>query len=277
MIIPKLTSSKEVVEKFYNSTGTSTEIIDDEVKLNIVELFDLIEYPLMYLPKIIGYKQDPRYDFTNYKVPLPCDFFKLYPSGISVDGNPVRWRSNSFHYLMDGDCCSIDNLNRTGLELFTDQFGNEFSPSEGSTTADNSFRDVTFDINNDEITFNIKSGKVCMAYWAYPVDNQGFLMIPDDSKFKRACTDYLIWKNDYILWRQQLISDKVYQESRNNKDWAISSVSSHFKLPDIEQLEGMKSSLIRLIPRINSYAHQFRDLGILESRTTGSYSTGNRR
>ena len=266
MIIPKLVSSKVCVEQMYSVTGIQEELIEDDIRLWVLQIVDLIQYPLQYIPKVHGSKMDPDYAFTNYKVPLPCDFYKLIPSGISVNGNPVRWRTNSFHYLMSGDCCNLENLN-SGMDIFTDQFGNEFSPQASSNEkVPNVFQDITFDITDNQIVFNIKEGTVCLAYLAYPFDNDGFLMIPDTAKYVRAVTNYLIWRYDYIKWRQGYISDKVYKVSEEEKDWAISSCSAELKQPDVEQMDALKNTLIRLIPRFNDYNHHFGTQGIMESR-----------
>ncbi len=189
------------------------------------------------------------------------------PGGIAVNGNPVRWRQNSFHYLADGECCNLEDINNTALDIFIDQFGNEFSPQASvSPNLAPLFQDVTFDITNNELVFNIKEGKVCMAYWSYPIDREGYMLIPDTAKFKRAVSDYLMWKTDYILWRQGTINNAVYQESKEMKQWSIAAAASELKLPDVEQLESMKHSVVRLLPKWNSYNHFFKDLGVQESR-----------
>jgi len=267
MIVTKLVSAKEAVEKFYTDTRSQNFLTEDEVKLWTAEIFDLIKFPLQYIPKVIGHKQDPAYDFKDYKVPLPCDFVAFIPGGISVNGNPVRWRSNSFHYLMDGDCCDTQNLNSTVLDIFTDQFGNEFSPQ--TTLNPNTpaiLQDVTFDVYGEEIQFNLKEGLACIAYYAYPLDNEGYVMIPDTAKFKRAVTDYLTWKHDYIQWRQGALPDAVYKESKENKLWSIASAASEIKIPDDWQMDSIKDSLVRLIPRFNSRTHFYKDLGVQEQR-----------
>lgn len=267
MIVTRLVSSKECVEMFYKNTGIQTQINSDEAKHWMVEIFDLIKYPLQYIPKVTGHKQNPDYNFTNYKVPLPCDFVSFIPGGISVNGNPVRFRSSSFHNLMDGDCCDIKNFGSANLDVFRDNFGNEFSPQASlDPNSPMIFQDVTFDVYNEEIQFNIKEGKVCLAYYSYPIDNEGYIMIPDNAKFKRALVDYLIWKNDYILWRQGAISDAVYKESKANKEYSVGSAAAELKLPDDYQLDSMKDTLIRLIPKFNSKNHFYKDLGVQEQR-----------
>jgi hypothetical protein len=266
MIVPKLVSSKVCVESFYSKTGIQSELSDDDIRLWTSELVELINYPLQYLPKIIGSKVDSRYNFTNYTVPLPCDFYKLIPSGILVDGYPVRWRTNSFHYLMDGDCCNLDDINSTIHEEFNDQFGNTFSPQNGTMAGNLIERDVTFDITDNRIVFNIAKGDVCMAYWSIPVDNEGYVMIPDTAKYRRAVTDYLIWCNDYILFRQGVIGKDLYQIAENNKMFSIGSAANELKMPDVEQMESMKNSIIRLLPAINQYNSNFRMSGLQEKR-----------
>jgi hypothetical protein len=266
MIIPKLVSSREAVEQFYSNTGTQSELNDDDIRLWTAELCDLLKLPLSYIPKVIGHKQNSAYDFTNFTVPLPCDFQSLIPGGIAVNGNPVRWRQNSFHYLMGGDCCDLANLN-TSMDIFVDQFGNEFSPQASvNPNLAPLYQDITFDITDNRIVFNVREGKVCMAYWAIPIDPDGYVMIPDTAKFKRAVADYLTWKNDYILWRQGTLPKDVYIESRNNKEFSIAAAASEIKVPDVEQQESMKNSIVRLLPKVNSYNHFFKDLGTQEQR-----------
>lgn len=262
MISPKLISSKVCVEYFYSHTGTANELMEDDIRLWTSELQEIIGNPLQFIPKVIGVNANAAYDFKNYSVPLPCDFYKLMPSGLSVDGYPVLWRQNAFHYLMDGDCCDLDNLNSTMLTEFQDQFGNTFAPEiPGEAGTSNFNRDVRFDITDGRIVFNVKQGKCCMAYWSLPIDNEGYIMIPDTAKYKRAVTDYLIWNNDYILWRQGVLSDKVYQVSNENKVFSIAAASMELKVPDENQTQVIQNSMVRLIPLINSYNTFFQSLG----------------
>ena len=36
---------------------------------------------------------------------------------------------------------------------------------------------VTFDVYGEDIQFNIKEGKACLAYYAYPIDNEGYVKV----------------------------------------------------------------------------------------------------
>ncbi len=268
MTIDKYTSIKPIVSRVYGDTGYQFEIPHEDLILWTVEAMELIGYPLTYIPKVYGYKQDSDYEFTSYRVPLPCDFHKL--QAIVVDGYPAYYRSNTMHHLLDGKCCGYEGLDSSIEDLFFNNFdaNKPFSPQappvSGVQTSNSGI--TTFDINDSYITFNIPKGNACIAYWAFPVDEEGFPMIPDDAKYKRAIQDYLIHKVDYRLWRQDLISDKVYKQSEANWLWSIASVGGHLKMPSLDQMELLKNSLTRLIPRFHSYQNFFKDQAINKDR-----------
>lgn len=264
MLITSYTSIKPIVERVYADTGFQFEIPHDDLILWTVEAMELIGYPLTYMPKIYGYLNDSDYDFSNYRIPLPCDFHKL--QAIAVDGYPAYYRSDSFHHLLDGKCCGLESIDSSIIEEFTTVAGT-FSPqAEPIQTGARSGNIVTFDINNSYVTFNVESGRACMAYWAFPIDEDGFPVIPDDAKYKRAIQNYLIHKVDYRLWRQGFIPEQIYRESENQWLWAVGSASNHVKMPSYEQMETIKNALITLVPKFHSYGTFFKDLAISKNR-----------
>ncbi len=262
MQVTKLISSKSAIERYLVNIGNTPEINEDDIRMWLAEVYELAGVPSMAISKIIGHKQDSAYEFTNYQVPLPCDFYKLKPGGIAVNGQQVRYSQNSFHYLMDGECCNLDSINAP-IDTFSDSFGNEFSPSEGVSVI-NPGQDITFNIEDGKITFNIKEGTACIAYWSYPVDDEGFPMIPDTAKFKRACADYIRYKSDYILWRQGLIADKIFQYSEGEKQWSLNSAKNELLMPDDYQLSSLQRSIIRLMPIQESIGSFYKNLGVQE-------------
>jgi hypothetical protein len=271
MTIDKYTSIKPVLERVYADTGFQFEIPHDDLILWTAECMELIGYPLQYVPKIVGYKNDSSYDFTNYRIELPCDFHKL--QAIAVNGYPAYYASNTMHYLLDGACCGLNALTASQEDQFIIQatgentpeviYSPQASPISGPTQVDTA---TTFSINDNYITFNRETGKACIAYWAFPIDEDGFPIIPDDAKYRRAVQDYLIYKIDYRLWRQQAIPKDVFEKSETNWLWSIGSVSAHLKMPSLEQMEVIKSSLIRLIPKFHSYQNFFSDLATNPNR-----------
>lgn len=262
MQIAKYTSLKSVVSRVYADTQFNYEIPHEDLILWTIEVMDLLGSPMTYVPKIMGYKLDDAYDFSDFRIPIPCDFHSL--AAIAVNGVPAVAASDSFHNLMDGKCCGYDAVPTEVQDLFYSNFTDVvYSPQAGSMNFQASVGAlplITFSMNDSWITFNVESGKACMAYWAFPVDDDGFPLIPDDTKYKRAVTNYLIHKVDYILWRRGIISDKVFQKSELESNWSIGSASNHLKVPDVHQMELIKRSLVRLVPKFDSYNTFFADL-----------------
>jgi len=259
MTIDKYVSSKSIIEAVYRDTGISYELPYSDCINWIYTVMEFIGSPAQYIPKIRGIAGDSGYDFENYKIKLPCDFHRL--SMISVDGVPVRSKTSEFHHLMDGVCCGLSTPGSSSFDVFTDAFGNVFNSNLGVTDNWRFHTGVTFDINNDFITFNVKSGRACLAYMAFPVDDEGFPMIPDNAKYVEAVTRYLIMKLDYIGWRTNQVSKDVYMDAKQEYEWYVGSITNELKIPDLNQMESLKNALVRLKPNHQEYSSFFSSLG----------------
>jgi hypothetical protein len=257
MIISSYTSSKEVINNFFRNTGYEEHVNYGDLAYWIYECMELIQYPLQYIPKVMGAYGDESYDLENYRVKLPQDFHKLM--AVSVEGVLALPSTNLFHQMLDGSCCGT-SLGSLPAETFYDNFGNTYSPQALPISSRTTNETPTFTMNNSYITFSVKEGKVCMAYWAFPLDKEGFPLIPDDVKYKRACSSYIQWKIDTILWRKDLLNNNVYLESKNQYEWDIASCLSHLKMPDTMQMENMKRQLTKMIVRTEDFQTAFNSL-----------------
>ncbi len=258
MFVSKYVSSQEIINKVYRDTGTQVVLNQDDLIEWIFEALQLMGTTLTLIPRHTGPLENPDYEFENYRVQLPCDFHKLVQ--VSVNGYPCTPASNSFHHLLDAGCCGT-SLSDSVLDAFTDNFGNTFTSSIGPVVGYSSYNPViTFDINENYITFNAKTGKCCLAYWAIPVDKNGLPLVPDETKVKEAITRYLIMKLDFIGWRTNQVPKDVYLESKQQYEWYIGSASNHLKMPDIAQMEGLKNMMIKLKPNHQEYSNFFKNL-----------------
>jgi len=259
MQIAKYTSTKEIINGFFRNTGYNEHVNIGDMAYWVYEAMELVGFPLQYIPKVIGHKSDSSYQLETYKVELPCDFHKLM--AISVDGVMAVPASSLFHHLMDSDCCG-DFTDSNPPELFYDNFGNVFSPQALPLNIFLATNPPSFTINSNYITFNVKEGKVCMAYWAFPLDDEGFPLVPDDLKYKRAVSSYLQYKVDYIMWRQDLLTDKVYMKSEQDWLWNVASASSHLKTPDLNQMEAMRRQFTKMIVRNQDFRTGFANISL---------------
>lgn len=122
----------------------------------------------------------------------------------------------------------------------------------------------TYIFKGDYIITNFKEGRVDMQYWAYPLDSEGYPLIPDEEYMIEAVKWYLIYKLDYKKWRQDLISEKVFRDSEQQYLFYIRAASSQAKIPSIDKMESIKNQMLRLYPKINFHSQGFYYSNVLE-------------
>jgi len=278
MLNGRLLSTKEIVLKTLRDNGYQVQdfTFSDMVEW-IGECMDLIgcAYSLRQTMAFIT--------IENHRGILPCDFHTPIQasafdccSGVQI---PMRTANNTFHPLF------FQNPNSTGIvdpntPLRYDANGNpifdflnydEAISRQLVTNLGTSIRDVTYHLNDNYIFTSFKDGaKVLFSYYAYPLDKEGFPMIPDNIKFREATAAFLRYKIDYKQWRRGKLSSEVFNHSERERDWYIGAATTAGNAPDIDTLESWKNQLGRLIPRFNEHASMFIDLGNQESLTFSS-------
>ena len=257
MQIASLTSSKEVINNFFRNTAYSDLFNLGDGAFWIYEALELIGHPLQYIPKIVGHKGEEEFTLENYRVKLPADFHKM--GMVSLDGVMCTPAQGSFHFMGDGECCGQD-VDSLPADRFYDNFGNIFSPQALPLNNRIVSSPPSYSLNSSYITFNVKEGKVCMAYYAFPLDEEGLPLIPDDVKYKRAVSSYLQLKLDYLLWRQGVLDDKIYMKSEEDWKWNVASASSHLKMPDLNQMESLRRQITKMVVRTEDFQTGFNNI-----------------
>lgn len=126
-----------------------------------------------------------------------------------------------------------------------------------------------YKINNNVIFTDFETGYIVLSYKAYPVDSDGFLMIPDDEKLKAAIKYHLIYKLDYRAWRANPASPglkALLNDSSVNRDFYVAAARNKAHIPTIDKMESMKNRHLRLIPKINEHRNGFSTMNINEKR-----------
>jgi hypothetical protein len=107
---------------------------------------------------------------------------------------------------------------------------------------------------------------VLIAYDAFPIDKDGFPLIPDNIKFKRAVEQYIIMKADYILFRKGDISSELYNDSKIEWCWAVGGAQTAGVMPSLDQLESIKNMMVRVVPKLNQHRFGFKFMNVQEKR-----------
>lgn len=263
--IGKFISAKNIIWNIYKNTGVQDNINQSDIFEWIIDCLSLIGNPNGMLHKVTGHKDNPNLDIISYRAKLPCDFFKIRQ--VAVDGYPALPATNTFHQLMDGNCCGIDELGTTLFDgTFVDNFGNTFKTNLGTKYGSTP---LTYELNNDYITLSVKEGKVCMSYLAHAVDTEGFPMVPDEISYIKAVEWYCISKIDYLRWRNNPDSPglkAIFEHSDTEYMWAVGQALNKAKAVDVDTMEVIKNQLLRLKPEPNHWSSFFNHLGSPELR-----------
>ncbi len=285
----KYISLKAIMEQVYADNGYQFELPWVDCIMWAEEALNLIGHPRQYIKKITGHKENPNLDIKDYRAQLPCDFYQL--EQVAVNGMPAEYSGNTFHHLMDGACCGLEGYstlashiteqNYGSLVKTTDESGSSVYVERDDTlynteggvmsfdltmNAETTYNPVTFDLNNNHITLSVKEGEVCMAYLAIPTDEEGLPLIPEDTSYQLAIKKYLSMKIDYIAWRRGELRSDIFEHSQQEWAWYVGQAGNKAKMPSIDQMEGIKNQVMRLLPKINHHETFFRSLGSPEIR-----------
>lgn len=172
---------------------------------------------------------------------------------------------NSRIIVLEGMFFNVDG--KTGSTLTPLSYGASTFPEAihctGCENAVSNSKD-SYIIDYDYIKTSFTTGKVCLSYMAFPIDEDCFPMIPDDISFKEALFWYVFkklllggWdkptnKIDYSFAEQQW--QKYCGQARNSANY-----------PDIDRMENFMNQWLRLIPERNNHEFFFEELNTREN------------
>lgn len=274
----KYISCQEIIGNIIRDTGFTTEVQWADWVQWCAEAVDFIGAPRAYMPKT------DVIEINNYRGELPCDLHEITQiSGLSMDSMqfPMKYSTDSFHPVYSNKTIPMPQPADIGYipPIGTDANGNPTFNynSNGAFSINNeiyagvgdlvSCNEATYTLNDDYIFTSFPDTfKVFIAYKAFPVDADGYPMIPDNIRFKQAVQAYVRFKVDYILWRRNDIPRDVFQHSEQDWLFYCASAGNVMRVPSIDMMESMKDAALRLIPKINRHKEGFRYLNSGEQR-----------
>lgn len=242
-VINNFVSLKTVIEKVFRTTGYTNELDYADTIEWAGEAMDLIGAKVLYIEKVTnGTCPSPCPNpepiiIENYRGELPCDLHRLIQARENTTKIPMRYSGNNFHMFADQDVPLTPYVNNN---MFT------------------------YKIQGNYIFTSFKTGAVELAYIAFPTDDEGMPMIPNDTKVQLALASYIIERIDYKLWRQNKIAGPVYQSSQKEWCFRVAQCNTHLALPTLDEMESIKNQWCRLIPKVNRHADGFNFLGTSE-------------
>lgn len=121
----------------------------------------------------------------------------------------------------------------------------------------------SYKINNGIIFCDFKEGYIDIAYKSYPIDEDGYLLVPDDEKFRAALKYHLIHKIDYRRWRafpEKPGLKALLNDSEVKAMYYAAAARNKSHIPSVDKMEAIKNSWLRSIARINEHKDGFKSL-----------------
>lgn len=228
----KLVSIKRVIEKVYRDYPF-TDIQWGDIIEWVAEGINLLGVAPSYIDKV-----SKPIVLTNGRGELPCDM--MYIKMVrDFDTQEILVRSfDQFH---------ISNYYRCEDE-------------QAASTEDYCHPLNTYTTNDNFIFTSYDEGSLEIAYKAMPTDEEGLPMIPDDDKYIRAMVTYVAERIVSRLYWQDKMSEGKLRKAEQDRDWAFGSAKDKMLIPDIDQMESFKNSLVRLIPNFSAHSSGFKFL-----------------
>jgi len=133
---------------------------------------------------------------------------------------------------------------------------------EGCVNENTHYED-TYIVDCDYIKTSFASGKICISYMAFPLDEDCYPMVPDDISFSEAMFWYIYKK---ILLSKPDIKNNGLDYGYAEQQWKYycTQARNAANYPDIDRYESFMNQWVRLIPDINRHDKAFEHLNTRE-------------
>lgn len=232
MLNGKYVTLETIVERVHRDLGFTTDINWVDIAEWIGDAIDITNAPMQYKERITDGVDLPFIVIENGRGELPCDLREIIQTR-TCEGIPLRYSTDSFHYSRHADGCR-------------------------DLTCES---DLTYKVNDNYIFTNFSEGNLEMAFLAFPVDERGYPLIPDDETFKQMTTAYVSERIGRKMWLRDKLSRDKYQHLKQERDWYVGKAQSSTLIPSRDKMESLANQFRRIVTFRNEHNTGFRNLG----------------
>ena len=194
----------------------------------VVDFIGIFGFPDLYEDK------ETAIDICEYRGDLPCDLISI---------NMVK------------DC-------KTNIPLRS--MTSVFNP--GGKYYNHLKQEPQFKVQNRVIITSFPKGKVIVSYKAIPVDDEGYPLLIDNSKYLKALELYIKCQLFTVLFDLGKVSQQVLNHTEQEYGWSAGQLSEEFKTPSVSEMESITNMLNQIIVRKDEFINRFERLGNKEHR-----------
>ena len=220
-MISKFTSSKAVVAKIYTDLNLQKSIRDQDLIEWIGEALEYMSINAFYVKKRI------ELDIKNYKAKLPCDFVSV----IAVEYGGIGLTASNSPRL-----ATLDQEEVKFISASQDTYQVRYPFIITDTT---------------------QNGKIRVYYNAFPVDEEGYPLVPDIIEYKEACLKYVHYKISYAAFVADQTPLQKYDYVKREWQIALNAAVAIGAMPDPDVAIGIAQRWNRLIPNFLEHKQMF--------------------
>lgn len=218
MLNGRYVSLETIVERVHRDYGFTLDTDFGDIAEWVGSVIDLINAPMQYLERITDGHDRPYIEIVNGRGLLPCDLIRVVQTR-TCEGVPMRYSTDSFHKRMHSAQCP---------DLICSS-------------------DLTYKLNDNYIFTNFSTGKIEMAYMAFPTDDRGYPTVPDDEKFKQAATAYVAERIAFKLYLRDKIDERKYERVNKERLWYIAAAQTKTLIPDRDKTRSIANQFRRIV------------------------------
>lgn len=187
-----------------------------------IEFIKLMGVPASFIEKTALVEVD------DYRGELPCDLYSLIQVR-TTKGDYFRGSTDSFHM-------------------------SEAKNKEGDKARNTGF---TYKVQGSCIITSIPKCTIEVAYRAFPMDENGLPLIPDNGSYPRALQEYIVVECYTTLCDQGKIDMRNLQNHQQRYAWYAGQAQTDLVRPTIDQMVSITNMWNKLLPSKKDYDNGF--------------------
>jgi hypothetical protein len=190
-------------------------------------------------------------------VQYTLDFISIFGMPRLYEDKEIELHIEDYRTMLPTDLISIiqvkEKESNRCLRSMTDNFISKDS------------NEPTFKTQGQVLFTTFKTGDVCVAYKAIPVDECGYPLLIDNPVFLKTLESYIKREVFTILFDMGKINGNVLQNTQQQYAWLAGQLQSEFTIPSVSEMESIKNSWCTLIQRTHEFDNGFSSLGRREN------------
>lgn len=217
MLTSKYVSLDSIIESVNRDVAFSIPVDHYDAAEWAGDALDLIKAPMQYIRRITDGNDAPIIEIVDGRGELPCDLVSIIQT-MTCEGKALRYSTDSFHTTMVSEGCQ---------DLYCSS-------------------EATYILNNNYIFPSFSTGGLIMSYLAFPTDDKGMPMIPDNGAFKQSVKAFIAERQAFKMLTMDKFNPQVYQMLKSERDWYIGKAQNAHLIPNRDKTESIRNQIMRL-------------------------------